>query len=72
VIEFNWRPFMWNIAGQYDTVYGAWQSDWMGSNSTEGDTDLFTRTSVHNDRLTGKLLRISGNGRRPTSLAFPI
>lgn len=51
VIEFNWRPFMWNVAGQYDTVYGAWQSDWMGSNSTEGDTDLFTRTSVHNDRV---------------------
>jgi hypothetical protein len=51
VLGFNWRPFMWHGAGQYDTVYGAWQSDWMGSNSTDGDTDLFTRTSVHNDRM---------------------
>jgi hypothetical protein len=51
VLQFNWRPFMWAVDGLNDTVYGDWQTDWMGSNSTEGDTDLFTRTSVHNDRL---------------------
>jgi hypothetical protein len=51
VVEFNWRPFMWAVDGLHDTVYGAWQSDFMGSNSTEGDTDLFTRTSVYHDRL---------------------
>jgi hypothetical protein len=51
VVGFNWRPFMWAVDGLHDTEYGEWQSDWMGSNSTEGDTDLFTRTTVYNDRL---------------------
>lgn len=51
VVGFNWRPFMWAVDGLHDTEYGEWQSDDMGSNSTEGDTDLFTRTTVYNDRL---------------------
>jgi hypothetical protein len=52
IIQFNWRPFMWAVDGLHDPEYGAWQSDWMGSNSTEGDVDLFTRTTVYNDRMT--------------------
>jgi hypothetical protein len=53
VIQFNWRPFVWAVDGLHDPEYGEWQSDWMGSNSTEGDVDLFSRTTVYNDRLAG-------------------
>lgn len=62
MVEFNWRPYMWAVDGLNDTVYGSWQRDWMGSDSTDGDTDLFSRTSVHNDLL------IPGNGQ-PTFTA---
>ncbi|OLF11328.1 hypothetical protein BU204_30390 [Actinophytocola xanthii] len=51
VVDFNWRPYMWAVDGLHETEYGSWSTDWMGSDSTEGDTDLFTRTSVYNDVL---------------------
>jgi hypothetical protein len=47
----NWRPFMHNIDGIHDNVYGEWRSDWMGSLSTES-TVLIQQSTVYNDRLT--------------------
>ncbi|WP_186762658.1 DUF2599 domain-containing protein [Lentzea tibetensis] len=52
LFEFRWRPFMWAVDGLHDAEYGAWQYDWMGSNSTGATDWYFGRTSVYNDMLS--------------------
>jgi hypothetical protein len=54
VTEFSWRPYMWSLNDPGLTEYGEWTTDWMGSNSdNEGDTDLFTRSTVYADLIDG-------------------